>query len=170
MNVQIKRSMRKTLALRVKNETIYVSAPFFVTQKTIQEFLLKHKNWIEKRIEKQKESLFDRTLIEDYKKQARIYIPKRVKEIASVYNCHYNHIKITSAQSRWGSCTSKKNLNFSYRVILLPKEVIDYIICHELAHLKHMNHGKFFWQEVEKMNPDYRKHDTWLRKNSDLYV
>ncbi|MCP4523179.1 MAG: M48 family metallopeptidase, partial [Candidatus Gracilibacteria bacterium] len=153
----------------VKDKKIYISAPFYVTEKKINTFIQTHKNWIDKKINLQKQSLLDTNRIEEYKMQAREYIPKRVAEIASVYQCNYNQIKITSAQTRWGSCTSKKNLNFSYRVILLPIEVIDYIICHELAHLKHMNHSKIFWKEVENMNPDYKKHDIFLRKNSDLY-
>ena len=79
-------------------------------------------------------------------------------------------MKINSARRRWGSCTSKKNLNFTFRLVLTPPEIIDYVICHELAHLKEMNHSSAFWKEVEKMDIDYKKHDRWLKENGDLYV
>ena len=82
MDIYIKRSMRKSIALQVKNSQLIVKAPFFVTKNYIMNFINKHKTWIERRLTNQKQSLIDVNKIEEYKKQARAYIPKRVQEIA----------------------------------------------------------------------------------------
>jgi predicted metal-dependent hydrolase len=86
-----------------------------------------------------------------YKKEARKHIEKRIIFISEKYNLKYNKLKITSAKTRWGSCTSQKNINFSYRLIMAPLKTIDYVIVHELSHLKEMNHSKKFWDIVEEM-------------------
>lgn len=109
-------------------------------------------------------------LIEFYKIEARKYIKKRVIEITEKNKLNYNALKITSAKTRWGSCTSKKNINFTYRLIMAPIKVIDYVIFHELAHLVHLNHSKNFRDFVDeiskKMYPwDYKVHKNWLKEN-----
>lgn len=168
--IEIQRSFRKTLSLKVEKNIVIVKAPYLVIKSKIDNFILKNRDWIDKRIEQFLESkdTFTKDL-EEYKKEARKYIPDRVKLLALKFSKNYNTIKITSAKTRWWSCTSRKNLNFSYRLILLPKETIDYVIIHELAHLKYMNHSKSFWQEVEKMMPEYRIHDNYLREFSYKY-
>lgn len=169
MEVTIKRSMRKTLSLQVKNGQIIVKAPIFVSKKQVFTFIEKNKNWIESKIYKQNQSLIIPEKIPEYKLQAKKYIPERVKILAEKFWFQYNSVKITSAKTRWWSCTSKKNLNFSYRLILTPTEIIDYVICHELAHLKHMNHSRQFWNEVSRMDKNYKKNDSWLKVNADLF-
>ena len=101
-----------------------------------------------------------------YKKQAKKIIPSSVFQIAESNNLTFNNVKITSAEKRWGSCTSKKTLNFSWRIIMLPAEIIEYIIIHELAHLKELNHSRSFWREVEYMMSDYKQKNRWLKNNS----
>lgn len=169
MNIKVIKSFRKTLALQVKNGEVIVKSPFFVTKKTINTFIDKHSGWINKRLEDEKNSIIDHSKISDYKEKAKEYIPIRAEKIAEQFWLRYNTIKITSAKTRWGSCTSKKNLNFSYRLILCPKKVIDYVICHELAHLTHMNHSAKFWQEVGRLMPDYKKHKKWLKDNASIF-
>lgn len=166
------KSFRKTMSLQIKNGELIVKVPYFTLKRTILEFIKKHESWIEKKLEQFKnkpKSLIDKGKIWDYKKKAKEYIPSRVKQIALENNFNYNTIKITSAKTRWGSCTSKKNLNFSYRLILVPKKVIDYVIVHELCHLREMNHSKKFWDEVWKIMPDYKKYDRWLKYNSNIF-
>ncbi len=107
-----------------------------------------------------------------YKKEAKKYLKNRLDEIANKYNLEYNVLKITSAKTRWGSCTSKRNINFSFRLIMAPLKTIDYVIVHELAHLTHMNHSKDFWLEVDIMMTwlfpwDYKIHKDWLKKFGD---
>jgi len=101
-----------------------------------------------------------------YKKQAGKIIPQCVDQISDSHNLSFNNIKITSAERRWGSCTGKKTINFSWRIIMLPSEIIEYIVIHELAHLKELNHSNKFWFVVGQMMPDYKKRKKWLRDNS----
>ncbi len=76
-----------------------------------------------------------------------------------------NQIRIKDQKTRWGSCSSKNNLNFSWRLIMAPERVLDYVVVHELCHLTHMNHGKEFWALVESVMPDYKDCKKWLREN-----
>jgi len=101
-----------------------------------------------------------------YKKDAEILIKERVLFFAKQGNFSYGKITIKNNKTNWGSCSSKGNLNFNYRLIFLKKEEMDYVVVHELCHLKEMNHSKKFWDEVEKIIPDYKE----LRKNiKNLY-
>ena len=85
------------------------------------------------------------------KEFAENYIFKRTKELASLLNLSYNSVKIISAKKKWGSCTSTKDLKFNYKLAMLPKNLIDYVICHELCHLKELNHSQNFWKLLEKL-------------------
>ena len=101
-----------------------------------------------------------------YRKQAKKIIPQCTEQLANQHNLSFSNIKVTSAERRWGSCSGKKTLNFSWRIIMLPPEIIEYIVIHELAHLKELNHSKNFWLEVKQMLPDYNKRKKWLKENS----
>ena len=108
--------------------------------------------------------------IKFYKKEAKKYISKKISEICELLNLSFNKLKITSASSRWGSCNSKKNISFSFRLILAPKKSIDYVIVHELAHLNEMNHSKAFWDLVQDYSDqigiwNYKENKKWLRQN-----
>lgn len=85
------------------------------------------------------------------KEFAENYIFKRTNELASLLNLSYNGVKIISAKKKWGSCTSTKDLKFNYKLAMLPKNLIDYVICHELCHLKELNHSQNFWKLLEKL-------------------
>lgn len=100
-----------------------------------------------------------------YEKQAHIWIPRRVRHYASVVDEKYARIFIKNQKSRWGSCSSARNLNFNWRLIMAPIEVLDYVVVHELCHLKQMNHSEAFWAEVEKVLPDYEERKKWLDEN-----
>lgn len=99
----------------------------------------------------------------EYKEIARKIILKRVEYFTSICDVSHNRIAIRNQKSRWGSCSSKKNLNFNYRLAFLPKEICDYVVVHELCHLKEMNHGESFWLEVGKVLPNYVECVTRLR-------
>ena len=90
------------------------------------------------------------------KHKSKIYIPKRVKELSSLTSFNYNRITIRSQKTRWGSCSAKGSLSFNYRLIRFNEKVVDYVITHELCHLKELNHSKRFWKLVEKFCPDYK--------------
>lgn len=162
----IEKSMRKSITMTFKNKKLFIKAPFFATKSMIEKFITKNQDWVKEQQRKQKESVLDISKAWEYKKQARLYIVPRVEYYAEKFGFNYNKIRITSAVTRWGSCSSKKNLNFSYRLILTPKEMVDYVIVHELCHLRQMNHSKKFWKEVGTIMPDYKRREQRLKKNS----
>lgn len=100
-----------------------------------------------------------------YRKQARQIITGHVDLLAARHNFQYEKIRISSARTRWGSCSPSGTLSFSWRLIMTPMEVVDYVIIHELVHTMVHNHSKRFWKMVEKLLPDYREYNKWLRKN-----
>ena len=96
----------------------------------------------------------------EYKKQKetiRNFVIARVEHFNQFYNFTFNKITIRNSRTRWGSCSKKGNLNFNYRIISLPQQLQDYIVVHELCHLKEMNHSKSFWDLVAQVIPDYKK-------------
>jgi len=103
-----------------------------------------------------------------YCEQAHKTISERVAYYSSVSGLTYNKIRITGAQKRWGSCSAKNNLNFSYRLIMAPLTILDYIVVHELAHTKEKNHSKMYWNLVKALFPDYKSHERWLKERGHL--
>ncbi|AQS60631.1 M48 family metallopeptidase [Desulforamulus ferrireducens] len=99
--------------------------------------------------------------------QARRVINQRLQQYSKLLNVQYNQVFIKDQKTRWGSCSSGGNLNFNYRLVMAPLTVIDYLVVHELAHLREMNHSKQYWQLVESVCPDYRLHRQWLKEHGD---
>jgi predicted metal-dependent hydrolase len=99
-----------------------------------------------------------------YKETARMLVHERLQHFNSFYGFTYNKVFIKNTRSRWGSCSSKKNLNFNYKIALIESDLADYIIVHELCHLSEFNHSKDFWALVEKTVPDYKEKVARLRK------
>ncbi|MBI9070987.1 MAG: M48 family metallopeptidase [Melioribacteraceae bacterium] len=95
--------------------------------------------------------------------QANVYIPARVKFYAEEYNFKYNRVTIKNISSKWGSCSSKGNLNFNLKLMKYRKEVVDYIVVHELCHLIEMNHSPKFWKLVSAIIPNYKQLDKELK-------
>lgn len=98
------------------------------------------------------------------RKKANEYIPNKVKEFSKKYNFDYNSVRIKNLNSRWGSCSSKKNLSFNLKLMYFNYKIIDYVLVHELCHLKEMNHSKKFWNLVEEIVPDYKNCKLDLNK------
>ncbi|MCI7290446.1 MAG: M48 family metallopeptidase [Blautia sp.] len=176
MEVKIIRSNRKTVSIQVNQDlSITVRAPQRVTQKEIKRILEKNDSWIQKHIEMLREKQAE---AEDVKKltaeeiktlaeQALKLIPQRVEYFARQVGVTYGRITIRNQKTRWGSCSSKGNLNFNCLLMLAPTEILDYVVVHELCHRKEMNHSKAFWTEVEKVLPDYRQSVQWLKENGN---
>ena len=106
--------------------------------------------------------------IEWYKKEAEKIIAARVEWWARRFGLEYNSVNITCANRRWGSCAPNDRLNFSWRLVMAPVAVIDYVVVHELAHIPHKNHSRRFWDKVKMMYPDYKNAQTWLRENEGM--
>ena len=109
-------------------------------------------------------------MIKWYKNLAKKYLIKRTEQIAQQVNLTPSKIKITSADKRWGSCSSKKNINFSYKLIMANEMAIDYVIIHELCHLVYMNHSKQFWDTVAGLMPNYKEHKKYLKTNEFKFI
>ncbi len=106
----------------------------------------------------------------EQREYARSIITKKVNSLCVKYGYTYNRIAIKNTKTRLGSCSSKKNLNFNWQIIKFPEPVMNYVIIHEVAHLKYQNHKKEFWNEVERMDSDYKKHHKWIKQNSNKYI
>ena len=110
------------------------------------------------------EELFDEWLFEE----AKNYITERTKSLASLYGFNFDKVKVKKLKSRWGSCSVKRNLNFNYKLMCFNSKIIDYVIIHELCHLKEMNHSQKFWKLVSEIMPDYKKYKRELTFNHQL--
>ena len=144
MEVTVIRSNRKTMAIQVNSDlTVTVRAPMRASSKEIEPL-----SYAE---------------IQELADKALEYIPGRVAYFSKQVGVNYGGITIRNQKTRWGSCSSKGNLNFNCLLMLTPPEVIDYVVVHELCHRKEMNHSKAFWDEVAKILPDYKKQVQWLK-------
>ena len=192
MNVKIIRSNRKTLAIQINPDlSVTVRAPMYAPQSDIERILREKEGWIQKHIEKIREQEAKRKKTqgekgeygesveseyltnEEIKKladKALQHIPKRVSYYAKQIGVTYGKITIRNQKTRWGSCSSKGNLNFNCLLMLTPPEVIDYVIVHELCHRKEMNHSGAFWAEVEMVLPDYKEQVKWLKENGGQII
>jgi predicted metal-dependent hydrolase len=103
-----------------------------------------------------------------YREETRQITQDLIHTYTQRYGFKVKQVRITSARTRWGSCSSKNNLNFTYRLCMAPLDVIEYVVVHELVHLRIRNHSRAFWQAVEQIKPDYRTQRTWLKRNGAL--
>lgn len=173
-NVEVRRSKRKSAAIKITADMqIVVFVPLYVSDNEIERMVISKSKWIDKHMLKVQSTIDERSKLEkitfeqvkELADQAVEYIPKRVKYYAEKENFVYNKITIKNLVSRWGSCSTKGNLNFNCLLMLTPDYVIDYIVVHELCHLREMNHSEKFWAEVEKIMPDYQRAELWLKQN-----
>lgn len=181
MKVTVIRSNRKTVAIQVNSDlSVTVRAPRSVSEKDIEEILKKKEAWISKHIEKIKETKerFEAEPTEKLTREKVIaladealkVIPERVEYFAKVIGVTYGKITVRNQKTRWGSCSSKGNLNFNCLLMLALPEVLDYVVVHELCHRKQMNHSKAFWLEVEKVLPNYKEVRKWLKEEGSQMI
>ena len=113
-----------------------------------------------------------RTALENwYRRQARTYITERTAALAAEHGFEYQKVKIRGQRTRWGSCSSKGNLNFNWKLMMVPPAAVDYVIIHELCHLRELNHSAYFWALVEDLCPNYKYWVRWLKEHSpQLYL
>ena len=174
----IQKSRRRSISVSVmKDNRVLVKAPYGTTEHTVQVFLLSKKDWITKHLEKQNREeekaeslgLLSADEIKQIKKQARTIIPQRVEYWANKIGVTYGRIAIRLQSSRWGSCSVDGNLNFNCLLVLMPPEILDSVVVHELCHRRHMNHSKEFYAEIDRVFPDYKRCNKWLKDNGGIY-
>ncbi len=117
--------------------------------------------------EKQRKAAIKEELISWYRKKAEERINERVNKYKEQIGVEPNSVKIKKQKKRWGSCSSLDNLNFNWKIIMAPMSVIDYLVVHELAHLKHPNHSRNFWDLVGSIIPNYKEKKEWLKINGN---
>jgi len=180
--IEIRRSSRKTISLQITRDLrLIVRAPNRMSKGDVEKFIQSHASWIEKhmsRMEAQNaraaenggDSKLSDAEIALLKEQARNVLPAKAEKIAPLIGVSFNRVSIRCQSTRWGSCSSKSNLNFNCLLMLTPEEVQDYVVVHELCHIKELNHSPRFWAEVEKILPDYRERRQWLKQNGSAIM
>lgn len=173
---------RKTISIEVRHDlSITVRAPLRMKKKDVYRFIDEKSQWIDKHIGIMRQRASEEVLqntepkltpeeIQALAERAAEMIPKRVSHFAPIAGVNYGRITIRKQVSRWGSCSSKGNLNFNCLLILCPSEVLDYIVVHELCHRKQMNHSPQFWNEVKRIMPDYKAQEKWLKENGNKII
>ncbi len=169
MKYKVIYSNRRTVSLSIKDENLIVRAPYGVTKTQIDKIIISHSKWIEKHIENQKcrkEKYGELTeeKIKLLRENAKQVLPNKAAYYAEIMGLKYGRITITGAKTRFGSCSAKGNISFSYLLMQYPEEAIDYVVVHELAHLKEMNHSAKFYKIVESVLPDYKERKKLLKK------
>ncbi len=164
---RVVRSHRRTVAIQItKDGQVLVRCPKAMGRAQIEDFVQSKESWIRKHLQapRQLPELFDLETLEKLTRQARAKIPERVAYFASRMHVTYGRITIRRQRTRWGSCSTKGNLNFNCLLMLAPPEVLDYVVVHELCHRRQMNHSPRFWEEVGRICPDYKSCRKWLKE------
>ena len=208
---KIIKSNRKSISIQVTFDgELIVRAPYFCSEKAVDDFINRKANWIIKKriealssqykpVEIQDEkhivilccdyeikltnnkkceivgnNLFvpsqnsKQILINFLKAIANSKLENRVRQIATSFGFSYSKISISTSKSCWGSCNQKNELRFTYKLMLCPAEIVDYIILHELCHTKVKSHSKSFWKLVQQTYPNYKHAENWLRNNRSV--
>ncbi len=166
ISVQVIRSSRKTMALQIKPDlTIVARVPRHTTDEEVRRFIEGHRHWIIKNVMKM--AAIDRNrpggdippwqeVTRAQRDRIKEKIADRVRYYSGMMRVTVGRISVRDQKTRWGSCSAKGNVNFNYRLFYMPEELLDYVVVHELAHRKHMNHSPAFWAEVARYCPDYK--------------
>ncbi len=172
MKIEFKRYRQsKHIRISIKPDGgVLVTYPSWSSKRVAMKFAKEKEFWIRKHLRDVKtgenQSILAKGNRKDYlekKELARRIIERKVEEFNKHYGFRYGRIAIRDQKTRWGSCSSKNNLNFNYRVVYLEDKLVDYLVVHELCHLKQMNHSKKFWTLVEETVSDYRNLSKKLR-------
>ncbi len=169
-------SRRKTLTISINSQgQLIVKAPHLTPKWYINKFLESKSSWISTHLSNIQErskliqnSIPDTSIISEKKKFAKKHIISRVTKIADTTKLTPTSIRISSARTRWGSCSSRNAVSINWRLTLLPQECLDYVIIHELAHIVHKNHSKQFWSLVQQLYPNYSEAKKLLIKNQSI--
>lgn len=176
LNPEIKitlRRVRRSRHLRLSiaaDGRVLLTRPFWVTERAAREFLKTKEAWLLEKwreLQARPDNYFHRGGREDYlkhKEAARVLVKRKLEYFNNFYKFDFKRISIRDQRSRWGSCSKAGGLNFNYRIVFLPENLVDYLIVHELCHLKELNHSSDFWRLVEKTIPDYKERRRALKQ------
>ena len=165
------RARRMRLAIYCDGAFV-VTVPRNMNQGLVEQFIIKKSQWIIDKLEYFKSfsgKIFIKSTKKDFadhKEEALALAERRIEHFNKIYKFEFNKINIKNQKTRWGSCSRKGNLNFNYKIALLPQRMADYIIVHELCHLGQFNHSRKFWNLVSKAFPDYQEIKAEIRKQS----
>lgn len=164
--MKITYSSRKTLALCINRQgEPEVRAPYGCPRAVIERFIEKNQGWLERRLQELSEKKqYSPQEIVQLRRQAKQYLPQRVAYYAPLMGVQPTAVRITSAQTRYGSCSGKNSINFSLYLMEKSPRAIDYVVVHELAHIKQHNHSAAFYKEIEKILPDYKERIKELKQ------
>lgn len=196
--IELIRSNRKTISLMIKDDgSLMVRAPRRTRIEYVNKFLEDKQDWIAKHKDMMQDFLRRRKshkfinskgilylgrrikpkgvnlrsydeIKSWYKKRAKTVFTRKIDNFSAEFGLKYGKLKITDAKKRWGSCSGRNNINLSWRLLMASNKAIDYVIIHELAHIKHKDHSVRFWNYVESMMKNYKKYDNWLEENRFL--
>ena len=174
MNIQVIKSRRRTIGIEVYADgKVIVRTPLRMSSTEINRFIDEHEDWIKQKLDFVRQKSDNRhgtgaPGVECLSKQELDNIKdtfeKRVQFYCDIMNVSVGRITIRNQKTRWGSCSSKGNVNFNYQLYYMPQELMDYVIVHELSHRRYMNHSAEFWEEVEKYCPEYRTYRKQLKE------
>ncbi len=176
-NREIEYTIKKSDRARRLRLAVYCDASVVVTipanfnEHKIEKFLREKAGWVLKKVDyflrlgKTMQIGGGRREYKKYREQAREFVSAKIEEINKIYNFSFGKVFIKNHKTRWGSCSKKRNLNFNYKIIFLPAPLAEYIVAHELCHLRAFNHSSVFWSLVERAVPDYKWRVKELRKN-----
>lgn len=174
MNIQVIKSRRRTIRIEVHADgNVIVRTPLRMSSAEINRFIEEHEDWIRQKLDFVRQKSDNRhgtgaPPVECLSKQELDNIKdtfeKRVQYYCDIMNVSVGRITIRNQKTRWGSCSSKGNVNFNYQLYYMPHELMDYVIVHELSHRRHMNHSAEFWAEVEKYCSEYRIYRKQLKE------
>lgn len=155
MQYDLIRSNIKNVYIQIKDGKVIVKAPKRLSETQIDEIVRKKQDWIERNLQKSQKKQERKA---KYTREQFIQVvEENVKELMQITALRPKRVRVKEIKYAWGTCSSKQNITINQKLICYPKEVIRYVILHELAHLKYMNHGKEFWKLVETYMPDYKK-------------
>lgn len=176
MSYRIIYSKRKSIGITItKEKVVIVRAPVGVSEREIQRIVESKQEWIMKhltQLETQDDIIkeLDPQLEKMYREMATDILNWECDRLSKIMGVTYNKVTIRDQKSRWGSCSSNGNINLNWRLLFMHPKIARYVVIHELAHRKHMNHSKEFWSEVERTMPDYKKYRALLKQNGYKYI
>ena len=171
MEYRLIRKNRKSVSIKIDpaDLSVVVSAPLWLSKREIDAIVRNHVRWIERQtaIVQARRRVEESITPEDiarWKARAKAELPPKIAHYAAIMGVKPTGFRVTSAKKRFGSCSGKNSLSFSYRLMAYPEEAIDYVVVHELAHIKQHNHSRAFYEVVASVFPDYEKRERLLRQ------